>query len=759
MSSKSLCIYEGDDAYWQKVSHSNHQSSPEYEQFLDMMASITRWKGEEIPNKIGTVKLTQAVTLLPRHEHLVWGRLPSNSYISPGSTVIVEPTTSRSVQRNVLVGKVITPMWGDRWIPMKILNPTEKHITLKRNSKLADVSPCLAAEDFALFQGTCQREQSDTNKQLPAEMTETDLKQKLSNVGLTNIDIESCQVSHQTRQDLVQLLLDYQDVFSKHPLDCGEAKGFVHHIRLTDERPFRLPYRRVPPAHYQKLRQVLSEMEEQGIIQKSVSEFASPLVMVWKKDGGLRLCTDFRLLNARTVKDAHPLPHQSDCLAALGGNVLFSTMDLTSGFYNIPMCDQDKKYTAFTTPAGLYEYNRMAQGLSNSPASFMRMMLSIFGDLNFSSLLCYLDDLLVFAQSEEQALERLQLVFQRLREHNLRLNPKKCYLMRTSVKFLGHIIDKKGVLVDPAKVEVITAMTKQNLMEPDGCTPSVRRIRSFLGMVFYYQHFIPNCSSLAKPLFALTSGQKRRKKADRTGKAPGTFRKLKSSDWSTDCDEAFNSLKEKLLNCVVLAHPDFSRPFLLSVDASLDGLGAVLSQVPANEDQARPVAFASKTLSQSQKRYPAHRLEFLALKWSVCEKFSHWLKGHSFTVWTDNNPLTYIMTKPKLDACEQRWVAKLAPYSFDLRYIPGRKNIVADALSRVPFTQTVSHRLISEPYSKLLCEGEDVGEDGIQHAFRLKAQLHQVSPVTNGSVASPVCQLPHYSDSDTVKALCHAHEQ
>lgn len=157
----------------------------------------------------------------------------------------------------------------------------------------------------------------------------------------------------------------------------------------------------------------MTEIEEQEIIRKSVSDYASPLVMVWKKDGGLRICTDFRWLNARTHKDAHPLPHQSDSLAALGGNTYFSTMDLTSGFYSIPMCEEDKKYTAFTTPLGLHEYSRMPQGLCNSPASFMRMMVSISGDLNFSSLLCYLDDLLVFAQSERQALDRLELVFQR----------------------------------------------------------------------------------------------------------------------------------------------------------------------------------------------------------------------------------------------------------------------------------------------------------------------------------------------------------
>ena len=155
-------------------------------------------------------------------------------------------------------------------------------------------------------------------------------------------------------------------------------------------------------------------MEEKEIIRKSSSEYASPLVLVWKKNGDLRLCTDFRWLNGRTVKDAHPLPHQADVLAALGGNSFFSTMDLTSGYYNVPLHEEDKKYTAFSSPLGLHEYNRLPQGLCNSPATFMRMMLTIFGDQNFLSLLCYLDDLMVFAKTEEKSLQRLEMVFKRL---------------------------------------------------------------------------------------------------------------------------------------------------------------------------------------------------------------------------------------------------------------------------------------------------------------------------------------------------------
>lgn len=213
-------------------------------------------------------------------------------------------------------------------------------------------------------------------------------------------------------------------------------------------------------------------------------------------------------------------------------------MDLTSGFYNIPMGEEDKKYTAFTTPVGLYEYNRMPQGLCNSPASFMHMMLNIFGDLNFTSLFRYLDDLLIFAPTEEEALSRLRVVFQKLRANNLKISPKKYHLLRSSVKFLGHINDQNGVAVDPAKVDVISNMPKEALMEENGCTPSVKKLKSFLGMVFFYQSFISRCSAITKPLFTLTAGQKRRGWTGRAGKGAGIFRKLSPADWTPACEEA-----------------------------------------------------------------------------------------------------------------------------------------------------------------------------------------------------------------------------
>ncbi|KAL1277366.1 hypothetical protein QQF64_024039 [Cirrhinus molitorella] len=723
---------KSNDGFWRVLDKPDQSIQSEDCQFLRMLSSIERWRGSNIPDKVGTLKSKSAVVLQPMSEHLVWGRLPPGLKLSVGSTVVIEPSTSRCVHRNVLVGRVISPLWGDGWLPVKMINPTNSEIVLRRNAKLADIYPCIALEDFdqvpeqKVFQNVAMSSGNSCGS-LSAKSSVSGVRQfsdlQLDELGLKDLNVNDCEVSPFWRSRLVDLIKKYECVFSRHSLDCGEAKGFCHRIRLTDDRPFRLPYRRLSPAHYHKLKQTLDEMEQKEIIRKSSSEFASPLVLVWKKNGDLRLCTDFRWLNARTVKDAHPLPHQADVLAALGGNALFSTMDLTSGYYNIPLHEEDKKYTAFSSPLGLHEYNRLPQGLWNSPASFMRMMLTIFGDQNFMSLLCYLDDLLVFGKNEEESLQRLEMVFQRLKEHNLKLSPSKCRFLRRSVKFLGHIVSQEGVASDPMKVEAITNVSEADLMEADGITPSVGKIRSFLGMVIYYQHFIENCSMIAKPLFQLTTGQKRPRKGKGVGKRCGGVRKLTPDDWTDVCRVAFENLKAALVKQVLLAHPDFSRPFILSVDASTSGLGVVLSQVQEGHAAARPIVFASKSLNHAQSKYPAHRLEFLAMKWAICDKFSHWLRGHRFTVWTDNNPLKYILTKPKLDACEQRWVAKLAPFEFDIQYIPGSKNVVADALSREPFAASrIQHRLTRTPYEILRHEAEMLEVEQVQGMFHLSCE-------------------------------------
>lgn len=290
-------------------------------------------------------------------------------------------------------------------------------------------------------------------------------------------------------------------------------------------------------------------------------------------------------------------------------------------------------------------------------------------------------------------------------------------------------------------------------------TPSQKRIRSYLGLINYYQHYVPQYSAVAKPLFSLLKGVKKKGKH---GKSKVLNRKLTAADWTPAQEQAFEGLKAAIVNTVVLAHPDFSRPFMLSTDASLDGIGAVLSQIPEGAVKARPIAFASKSLSQSQRNYPAHRLEFLALKWAVCDKFSHWLKGHKFTVWTDNNPLTHNLTKPKLDCCEQCWVAKLASYDFDIKYVPGPQNVVADALSRVPFVNGgVGFRLLSEPFANILSEVRGVSSVSVRGVFQSSCDRGQPDSVSVDSLSgcSPVLAHTQSIELDDVSAIVESHTE
>ncbi len=267
--------FKSDEAYWRILSRPDSPCQDDNSQFVRFLANLERWRGEEIPDKVGTIKLKQAVTLEPMSEHVVWGRLPPRTKLSVGSTVIVEPSVSRCEHQSILVGRVVTPLWGEGWLPVKIINPTMSPILLRRNAKVADVYPCIALEDF----------NSDTNKKVQQNVSGVGSSHgsltartycsdgtaggndKLAGLGLQDLSVDNCDVSEIWKEKLTDLIVKYEDVFSRHHLDCGKAAGFCHRIRLTDDRPFRLPYRRFSPAHYQKLRDTLDEMEEREIIR------------------------------------------------------------------------------------------------------------------------------------------------------------------------------------------------------------------------------------------------------------------------------------------------------------------------------------------------------------------------------------------------------------------------------------------------------------------------------------------------------------
>lgn len=470
--------------------------------------------------------------------------------------------------------------------------------------------------------------------------------------GLTDIQQEKMKA----------MLQNWGHLFAKHDEDFGCTGEVQHNIPTGTAAPIRERYRPIPPTMYQEVRSLLGDMLKAGVIKESSSPWAAPIVLVRKKNGELRFCVDYRKLNAVTHKDAHPLPRIEEALTTLSKAEYYSTLDLASGYWQVEVAPQDREKTAFCTPFELYEFERMPFGLCNAPATFQRLMQRCLGGLVSESALVYLDDVIVFSADFDSHLKDLEKVFTRLGNFGLKLRPDKCTLFQKQVKFLGHVVSGEGVAPDPEKISCV-----QNWTTPH----TVSQVRSFLGFAGYYRRFIAGFSKVAQPLNALLVGIPKGEK-----KAPVA--------WSTECEESFKALKEALVQAPILAFADFTLPFRVYTDASLTGLGAVLAQI--QEGKERVIAYASRSLHPAERNdanYNSFKLELLALKWAITDKFKDFLWGAQFTVFTDNNPLVHLQSA-KLGAVEQRWAAQLANYQFDVKYRPGNENANADVLSRFP---------------------------------------------------------------------------
>ncbi|RUS72498.1 hypothetical protein EGW08_019752 [Elysia chlorotica] len=570
----------------------------------------------------------------PRSTQIVTitGSDPSKSY-----DVLVEPLENPNHNLGLCVLRTTTTSAKGR-MQVLVTNPTETDLVIPPRTSIGVVSSVVS---------------SPVTLQLAGDTTATP--------DFDRLHLPRDLPKHQHEQ-LMELLRKHSDVFAWSDDDLGSTDLVQHRIMLHTDVPIAEPYRRIPPHHLQEVRSHIEDLVQRGIIECSTSPYAAPIVVVRKKSGGLRLCCDYRKLNAQTVRDKFSLPRIDECLDALAGANIFSTLDLSSGFHQMSVAEEDRPKTAFTCPWGHFQWRRLPFGLTNAPATCQRLMQSAMQDYLFTILLVYLDDILVYASTVEEHIARLDAVFIRLKELGIRLNPDKCRLVQQRTPFLGHILTSNGLETDPEKVEAV-----KNFPVPT----TLRDVRSFLGLAGYYRKFVKGYSALAKPLHQLLVGHRHKNPS---------ITKL----WSEECQHAFESLKSALTSAPVLAYADFSKPFVLEVDASHKGLGAVLSQ--RTDDGLKVVAYASRGLRNNERRmenYSSFKLELLALKWAVCEKFRGYLWGATFTIFTDNNPLRHLHSA-KLGATEQRWVVELAAYSFDVKYRPAKQNMNADALSRHP---------------------------------------------------------------------------
>ena len=548
---------------------------------------------------------------------------------------------------------------GGGRLPVRLTNTKHHDITLKPGTRIGMISK------VSQVQSGLEPEVNFKDGTILVEPTNTNPEEEL----LVGLNLENCQGTEQDKRSLVELLLKYKEILTKSGDTLGYTTAIEHHIKTVDNIPVQQPYRRIPPHQWNEVKLHLQELCVKGIIRESSSNYSSPIVLVRKPSGELRLCVDFRELNRKVPRDAFPLPRISEILDSLHGAKYFSTIDLASAYNQIKVAAEDQHKTAFTTPMGLYEHIRMPFGLSNSPATFQRLMTNIFREDILDIMFVYLDDIIIYSSTAEEHMSRMEHVFSRLAKHGLKIRLEKCSFLQRQVKFLGHLVSAKGVEPDPAKIQAVAEWK-----EPT----NVRELRRFLGFCQFYQKFVKNFANIVSPLHQLVAERIRATKSKRRSKNITL-----EGFWKPNHKAAFELLKTKFTTSPVLVYPNFKLPFILEVDASMQGLGAILSQ--EIDGKRHVVAYASRGLKGTEKNpatYSSKRLEFLALKWAICEKFRDYLESARFVVYTDNNPLTRIMTQKKLPATDQRWASALANFDFEIKYKPGRNNIATDALSR-----------------------------------------------------------------------------
>ncbi|RXN17862.1 Retrovirus-related Pol polyprotein from transposon 297 [Labeo rohita] len=632
------------------------------EKAVDMPAGEVKWAGPDaciIPSRGEMCAVCTVESQQPLEKEILVVESPSDDTLPAGLFILPVVLPSSAVEENK--------------VRVLIKNETCKEITIPVGTVIAHVFP------------------TDT------VTAASDVPTKPKRIDPKLFDFSKSEIPKQWEDRLRQKLCERGNVFSVEEWDVGLAKDVKHHIRLSDSKPFRERSRRIAPADIDDVRRHLKDLLAAGIIKESRSPYASPIVIVRKKSGAIRMCIDYRTLNSRTLPDQYTTPRIDDALDCLAGSRWFSVLDLRSGYYQIAMADEDKEKTGFICPLGFYEFERMPQGVSGAPATFQRLMERAVGDMHLLEVIVYLDDIIVFGSTLEEHEQRLLKVLDRLEEYGLKISLDKCQLCMSQVKYVGHIVSSKGVAPDPEK---IAAVAKWKI------PTDVKALRSFLGFCGFYRRFVKNYSAIVRPLTELTKGYPPAKGGEK-GTTEGKY--FKESEpfgerWSKDCIEAFKTIIHCLTHAPVLAFADPTKTYILHVDASQNGLGAVLNQ--EYPEGLRPVAYASRKLSATEQRYPTHQMEFLALKWAVVDKFHDYLYGVKFIVRTDNNPLTYVLSTAKLNATGHRWLAALATYDFSLQYKPGRHNVDADVLSRYPLDGGASEEWTEIPQSgvKAICQ-------------------------------------------------------
>lgn len=471
---------------------------------------------------------------------------------------------------------------------------------------------------------------------------------------LESLQIEDLPLEPAQKEAIKGVIRKFKDVFSMDEKDLGYCTTVKHLIDVGNNSPVRQRFRRLHPPIKDKVEEELKKMESQGVIEKSISPWCSPLVPVRKKDGRIRICIDYRKLNSITKFNSFPLPNIQDNISQFTGAKFFSTLDLMSGYHQVALEDSSKEKTAFATEGGLYQFKVMPQGACNSPATFQNLMNIVLSGISSRRALAYLDDILVVGTGFEDHLNNLVEVLERLRLHGLKLGIKKCNLFKHEVLYLGHVLTREGIKPAEHNVQAI-----KDLPVPK----TIRQVKRLNGMVNYYSRFVPYIATIMEPLYKITA--------------------MKKLMWTSECQTAFEKVKEILCTYPVLGYPRYGSEdnFLLTTDGSGVGIGALLSQI--QDGVERPLGYASVSFNKAQHKYTATERELAAVRFGI-KHFRPFLFGRKFTIRVDHQALVYLEQMKCVDTRLMRTYEDLQIGEYNIEYIKGSDNIVADFLSRAP---------------------------------------------------------------------------
>ena len=571
--------------------------------------------------------------------------------------VMFSPFEEMCVENELVLFETIDVMKnGRKFIDIFVYNPSSIEIVLQKGKVMGKVCDVSAAFTLPIF---------PAEKKMRTEANEIKVEE--------SVKFDLSHLRGKEKEAVEGLLKEEMGVFSKEKNDIGHIQDFKLKIDLVDDIPVSEAYRRIPKHLYTEVKNHIGNLLANGWIRESNSPYSSPMVCVRKKDGGLRLCIDFRKLNSKTIPDKQPIPRIQDILDDLGGNSWFSTLDMSQAYHQGEIHEDSRKVTAFSTPWSLMEWIRIPYGITNAPPAFQRFINNCLYSLRDRICIAYLDDILVYSKTFKGHIENVRKVLRCLRRKGVKLNPGKCVFFKREVRYLGRLISEEGYRPDPEDTKAL-----------DKCKippTNIGQLRALIGFLGYYRTYIKDFSTKLKPIYDLLQV-----KADKGGKKQADS-KIKIL-WKEENQKIIEEIIDYLQSPQVISYPDFDLPFIVHCDASQNGLGAVLYQ--KKDEKMKIISFASRTLSPAEKNYHLHsgKLEFLALKWCITEKFSDYLiHGPPFEVITDNNPLTYVLTSAKLNATGLRWINQLANFNFSIKYRSGKKHVDADYLSRHPLDE------------------------------------------------------------------------